>query len=103
MKDKQKITVAQLGFYCIKSNSLNFFNVPFYASSNKEAINVVRNSVLGGRDVAMQQHLDDLSLYLVGYFDGDSGVLTPTPEPFFITDLDKIPLLDQVKKEGAEV
>lgn len=103
MKDREKISLAHLGFYCIRSKSLDFYNVPFYASGNKEAVNVVRNSVLGGRDIAMQEHLDDLSLYLVGHFNSDNGVITPTPEPLFICELSEIPILSEIRKESEKV
>lgn len=92
-----KLPAIQL--YSIYSKSLDFYNVPFYASTDKEAQNVVRISVLAGKDSAYRDNLDDLYLYAVGTFDSDSGTLVP--ECRAITCLSDIPLLNHIEHDGG--
>lgn len=88
-----EIRLAHTGFYSVYTKSLDFYNVPFYASSDKEALNVIRNSIFAGADIAMKDHLDDLSLYRIGSFDSDTGMIIVPDKPIFIYHLSDIPLV----------
>lgn len=96
---KTPLKLPAIQLYSIYSKSLDFYNVPFYASTDKEAQNVVRISVLGGKDSVYRDKLDDLYLVAVGSFDSDSGTLVP--EHRAIACLSDIPLLNHIERDGG--
>lgn len=93
------INAPAMYFYSIYSKSLDYYNVPFFASSDKEAINTVRLSVLSGPDRVLANRLDDLQLCKVGSFDTEKGVITGFG-PVNVIDLPDIPLIQDHKEES---
>lgn len=55
--------------FSLRSKSLNYMNLPFFASSSGEAISRIRSSL----DVGQAWRLDDLELVLVGSFISQSS------------------------------
>lgn len=100
MKDNknEKIFNSKVAMFEISSKSLGFHNIPFFASSALEAINVVRSSVLGGKDGYLRHNLDDLSLYCVGFYDTATGMIDTSKCPFVVVELSDIPNINA--KEG---
>lgn len=86
-----KLFNSKVAMFEISSKSLGFHNIPFFASSPLEAINVVRSSVVGGKDGYLRDNLDDLSLYCVGFYDTDTGIIDTSKCPFVVTELCDIP------------
>ena len=87
----EKLFSSKVGIFEIESKSLGFHNIPFYANSPVEAINVVRASVRGGKDGYLVDNLNDLHLNCVGFYDTASGEIDTSKCPLFITTLDAIP------------
>lgn len=71
MTDLTGFYKPNLNFYSLRSRQLDFFNLPFSACSDVEAVAAVRNAVLSG-DIKSEQACD-LELWDVGYFDTETG------------------------------
>lgn len=89
---------SKVAMFEVSSKSLGFHNIPFFANSSLEAINVVRSSVVGGKDGYLRDNLDDLSLYCVGFYDTASGCIDSSGCPFVVSELSDIPNINS--KEG---
>ncbi len=87
----EKLFNSKVAMFEISSKSLGFHNIPFFANSPLEAINVVRSSVVGGKDGYLRNNLGDLSLNCVGFYDTANGSIDSTGCPFIVSDLDDIP------------
>lgn len=103
MKDNKsdKLFNSKVAMFEISSNSLGFHNIPFFASSPLEAINVVRSSVVGGKDGYLRNNLDDLSLNCVGFYDTETGNIDTSKCPFLVTNLADIPNIKVKEGEKA--
>lgn len=93
MKEKKSENLFNptVAMFEISSKSLGFHNIPFFANSPLEAVNVVRSSVVGGKDGYLRDNLDDLVLYCVGFYDTATGSIDTAPCPFVVTELADIP------------
>lgn len=87
----EKLFNSKVAMFEISSKSLGFHNIPFFANSSLEAINVVRSSVVCGKDGYLRDNLDDLSLYCVGFYDTDNGSIDTSGCPFVVSELADIP------------
>ena len=87
----EKLFNSKVAMFEISSKSLGFHNIPFFANSSLEAINVVRSSVVGGKDGYLRDNLDDLSLYCVGFYDTANGGIDTSGCPFVVSELADIP------------
>lgn len=87
----EKLFNSKVAMFEISSKSLGFHNIPFFANSPLEAINVVRSSVVGGKDGYLRNNLDDLSLYCVGFYDTAHGSIDVSGCPFVVSELADIP------------
>ena len=102
MKDNksEKLFNSKVAMFEISSKSLGFHNIPFFANSPLEAVNVIRSSVVGGRDGYLRDDLDDLSLICVGFYDTANGMIDTTKCPFVVAELSDIPNIKTTAKEG---
>lgn len=102
MKDNksEKLFNSKVAMFEISSKSLGFHNIPFFANSSLEAVNVVRSSVVGGKDGYLRDNLDDLSLNCVGFYDTETGIIDTTKCPFVVTVLGDIPNIKPKVKES---
>lgn len=100
MKDNksEKLFNSNVAMFEISSKSLGFHNIPFFANSALEAVNIVRSSVVGGKDGYLRDNLDDLSLYCVGFYDTNTGMINTGKCPFVVAELSDIPNIKA--KEG---
>ena len=87
----EKLFNSKVAMFAISSKSLGFYNIPFFANSPLEAINVVRSSVVGGKDGYLRNNLGDLALYCVGFYDTASGSIDASGCPFVVSELADIP------------
>lgn len=76
-------------YYSLKSKSLGYFNLPFPAETDQNAIMNVVQSVKVGKDVALCQNLDDFELVCVGDYDTSTGQFSVVKS--FSIDLVDIP------------
>lgn len=87
----EKLFNSKVAMFEISSKSLGFHNIPFFSNSPLEAINVVRSSVVGGKDGYLRNNLDDLFLNCVGFYDTASGSIDTSGCPFVVSELADIP------------
>lgn len=52
--------------YSLKSKSLGYYNLPFFAENDTGALFNIRNAVLSEQDASLSSNLDDLILVLLG-------------------------------------
>lgn len=100
MKENKRSTIfnTKVAMFEISSTSLGFHNIPFFANSALEAVNVVRASVVRGKDGYLRDDLDDLSLICIGFYDTATGLIDTTGCPLIVTKLSDIPNIKA--KEG---
>lgn len=103
MKDykSEKLFNSRVAMFEVSSKSLGFHNIPFFANSTREAVNVIRSSVVGGRDGYLRHNLDDLCLNCIGFYDTDTGIIDTSKCPFVVVELADIPNIKE--KEGDKV
>lgn len=65
----------EITLYSIKSLSVceGTFNRPFVAPTDRDAVTLVRNAILGGQDAALVYDRANLELHRVGSFDVRNG------------------------------
>lgn len=63
--------------YSIKNYKLGYFNTPFYAENDSQALNYVQNVLMHDTAGIMIGLKGDLELYCLGTFDCAEGILYP--------------------------
>lgn len=88
----------EIALYSIKSLSVcqGTFNRPFVAPTDRDAVTLVRNAILGGQDAALVYDRTNLELHRIGTFDVRSGRFKNSSK--FLIRLDHIPLPDNPGK-----
>lgn len=86
--------------YSIKCKSLKIYNLPFPATDDGQAVNLVRNAVRQGNEKQLVTDIQDLSLFSVGVFDSKEGIKNTRPK--LVTDLAAIPGIFDLVKEVVE-
>lgn len=84
-------------YYSVKNLELGWFNRPFVAPSDKEAIVLVRNVLFSNPDSELARDRTNAELFFVGNFDADRGRFSGKPE--LVCKVSDIPVPEN-KKEG---
>lgn len=87
--------------YSLKVKSLKIYNIPFVASDDGHALQIVKTSVEKGCNDGQSINIEDLSLFQVGEFDSKEAIKHSRPKQ--IIDLIKIPGLAELVKKVEEV
>lgn len=79
-----------MNIYSIKNEKLGFFNRPIYCENNAEVLSYIQNVLMSDADRALLGLKDDLSLYNLGYFNSQIGIVDAESEPCFVCSLREI-------------
>ena len=92
----------EITLYAIKSLSVceGTYNRPFVAPTDRDAVTLVRNAILGGQDAALVYDRSNLELYRVGTFDVRNGRFKNSAK--LLVRLDHIPLPADFDKIGKK-
>lgn len=74
---------SKLQLFSVRDSKAMVFSQPFFQPSVPAAVRAFGASVNSG-DGGLSQFPDDYSLYHLGEFDDESGVLIPLKEPHFL-------------------
>lgn len=89
--DIEKSFCAKLGFYSLRSKSLNFFNVPFQAVGDVDALNRIATTLNSDKVALANAH--DLEVFRIGIFDPSTGVFDGSARCLVCDDVLSIPSL----------
>lgn len=77
MDEKNQATIYQREAFAIRDIKANVFTAPFIAGTSDEARRIFGDMCYFGGDNLIARHPSDYLLYHVGYFDINTGKLTP--------------------------
>lgn len=83
-------------YFCLKNKQLAFFNRPFIAHSEKEAIAMVRNAILADEESNFAKSIVDAELYFVAEFDTNTAKFKG--KPVKVIDVSEIPFPPKAKE-----
>lgn len=69
--------------YSVYDEKAEFFTVPFFASNTHVAVRSL-DRLVNDDSTTVHQFPDDFTLYEIGKFDQDTGLITPLDKPKFI-------------------
>lgn len=75
--------------YSVKDKAANAYLQPFFTVNEATAIRSLR-AVLADPQHTFAQNAKDFSLYLVGHFHDDDGMVLPLAEPNFVVNLETL-------------
>lgn len=93
---------AKIGFYSLKSKSLDFYNLPFQATGDTDALNRVASTI--NNDSMARANAHDMEVYRIGIFDPATGIFDGNARLCICDNVLSIPSIvtDNTAKEGEE-
>lgn len=92
---------AKIGFYCMKSKSLDFYNLPFHATGDTDALNRIATTM--NNDSMARANAHDLEVYRIGIFDPATGIFDGTARHCICDNVLSIPsIVKENIQEGEQ-
>lgn len=79
--------------YAVKDKAAAAFLQPFFTPTEGTAIRAIQSSVSDANHM-FHRHAKDYSLYYLGFFDDNTGVLVPLQEPVFVCSMETLIIAD---------
>lgn len=76
----------KLSVYSVRDSKADCYMVPFFVSNDAVALRMIANASCDSESM-LSANSEDFSLYSIGEFDSDSGVILPLPAPKFMSSV----------------